>query len=78
VNGEDKDVVPQKLPEAEVINGMHYEPHTETVRLQYLSRGKLYELSMPLEEALKAEEWFIKVREQLGAHMRQLRNREPT
>jgi hypothetical protein len=70
-------VVPERLPEAEEVDGMHYEPNTETVRLQYLSRGKLYELSMPLEEALKAEEWFIKIREQLGAHMRRLRDREP-
>jgi hypothetical protein len=71
-------VVPQKLPEAEEVNGMHYEPHTETVHLQYVSKGKTYELSMPLQEALKAEEWFIKVREQLGVHIRQSRRREPT
>jgi hypothetical protein len=56
-------MVPQRLPEAEEVHGMHYESDTETVRLQYLSGGKTYELSMPLEEALKAEEWFIKIRE---------------
>ena len=70
-------MVPERLPEAEEVDGMYYESQTETVRLQYLSKGKTYELSMPLEEALKAEEWFIKIREQLGAHMRRLRDREP-
>ena len=53
---------------------MYYEPQTETVRVQYISRGKAYELSMPLEEALKSEEWFIKIREQLGGHMRRFRD----
>lgn len=71
-------VVPQRLPEAEKINGMYYEPQSESVRLQYQSRGKIYELSMPLGEALKAEEWFIKVREHVGAQMRQRRASEST
>ena len=59
------------LPYAEKVEGLYFNPNTGNVQIQYRSDNKIYEISMSLAEVLKMEEWFIKMRQQVGATMRQ-------
>jgi hypothetical protein len=60
-----------RLPPVEAITGVAYQPTDSTVRIFYVSGAKTYELTWPVDKAFELEEWFIKIRRQIGqAHPR--------
>lgn len=57
----------KRLAEVETVTGIFYSPEDDSVRLQYVSDGMTYEISFPLREALRMEEYFIMVRRGISA-----------
>ncbi len=55
----------QKLPKVQQVLGMFFDGR-DLVRFQYQSQEGMYEIQLPLNEALKAEDWFIQLRRSLA------------
>jgi hypothetical protein len=49
---------PQFVPDVTEVTGSD-----SVVQLQYLSGDKLYAIRFPLDQILRAEDWFIKIRQ---------------
>lgn len=61
----------RRLPEALKVCGIYFNPTQMKAQMQYENNGVIYELSFPIEEIMKSEDWFIELRKHLGAAMNQ-------
>ena len=58
--------IPERVPDVTEVTGAYFEPMSSMVQLQYKSGDRLCEIRFPLEEILRAEDWFIKIRQHVG------------
>jgi hypothetical protein len=58
--------IPERVPDVTEVTGAYFEPISSMVQLQYKSGDRLYEIRFPLEEVLRAEDWFIQIRKHVG------------
>jgi hypothetical protein len=58
----------ERLPDVSKVTGAVLGTD-EFVSLQYLSGSEHYEIRFPLEEILRAEDWFIAIREQVASEI---------
>ncbi len=56
----------ENLPKVDEVSGIYFNPTTEMAEVQFKSKDIIYVLEVPLNEILKSEEWFIKLRQSLA------------
>lgn len=65
-----------RLAAVEEVTGVYFDPVKGHVDLNFISEGGHKILPIPLEEILKCEEWFIKIRQSIASSVRQPKNQE--
>jgi hypothetical protein len=62
----------ERLPDVVTVSGIYYDPISFMAHLQFQTEGGGRELRFPVDQILRAEDWFIQLRQQIGeAHFRQ-------
>lgn len=61
---------PHRIPVVDEITGAGIDPTDGTAFFQFTAGGDLYELRFPLDQAFILEEYYIKIRQQLGLRYR--------
>lgn len=59
----------ERLAAVDSVEGLSYTPDGDMVHLQFRTGDITYDLPIPVMEALKVEEYFIKVRRHLGSYI---------
>ncbi|MEO9487060.1 hypothetical protein [Nisaea sp.] len=67
---------PKTLPRVDKVTGAYFNPQKNEVNLDFQSDGEIYAIPFTAQEIFQVEEWFIKIRQSIGIHMKKINVQE--